>query len=62
MMIIITNFRPIKCSKGYFRAEIRHGISGVHNGERHTYCFEGWMNEKELDDLKSILNLKYTKR
>ncbi|MFL6338048.1 MAG: hypothetical protein ACJ718_02895 [Nitrososphaeraceae archaeon] len=28
-MIIITNFRPIKCSKGYFRAEIRHGISGV---------------------------------
>ena len=41
---------------------MRHDISEVHNGERHTYCFEGWMNEKELDDLKSMLNLKYTKR
>ncbi|MFL6315714.1 MAG: hypothetical protein ACJ73C_03110 [Nitrososphaeraceae archaeon] len=31
----------MKGGKGYFRTEIRHGISGVHNGERHTYCFEG---------------------
>jgi uncharacterized protein len=36
MLIITTNFRPIKGSKGYFRAQMRHGISEVHNGERHV--------------------------
>jgi uncharacterized protein len=36
MLIITTNFRPIKGSKGYFRAQIRHGVSEVHDGERHT--------------------------
>jgi hypothetical protein len=36
MLIITTNFRPIKGSKGYFRVQIRHGVSEVHNGERHV--------------------------
>lgn len=36
MLIITTNFRPIKGSKGYFRTQIRHGVSEVHEGERHT--------------------------
>jgi hypothetical protein len=36
MLIITTNFRPIKGSKGYFRAQMRHGVSEVHNGERHV--------------------------
>lgn len=36
MLIITTNFRPIKASKGYFRTQIRHGVSEVHEGERHT--------------------------
>jgi hypothetical protein len=36
MMIISTNFRPIKGSKGYYRAQMRHGVSEVHDGERHT--------------------------
>jgi uncharacterized protein len=36
MLIITTNFRPIKGSKGYFRAQMRHGVSEVHSGERHT--------------------------
>ena len=36
MLIITTNFRPIKGSKGYYRAQMRHGISEVHDGERHT--------------------------
>jgi hypothetical protein len=36
MMIITTNFRPMKGSKGYYRAQMRHGISEVHDGERHT--------------------------
>ena len=36
MLIITTNFRPIKGSKGYYRAQMKHGVSEVHNGERHT--------------------------
>lgn len=36
MLIITTNFRPIKGSKGYYRAQIRHGVSEVQDGERHT--------------------------
>jgi len=36
MLIITTNFRPIKGSKGYYRAQMRHGVSEVHDGERHT--------------------------
>ena len=36
MLIITTNFRPIKGSKGYFRAQMKHGVSEVHNGERHV--------------------------
>ena len=36
MLVITTNFRPIKGSKGYFRAQMRHGVSEVHDGERHV--------------------------
>jgi uncharacterized protein len=36
MLIITTNFRPIKGSKGYFRAQTRHGVSEVHDGQRHV--------------------------
>jgi hypothetical protein len=36
MLIITTNFRPIKGSKGYYRAQMKHGVSEVHVGERHT--------------------------
>jgi uncharacterized protein len=36
MLIITTNFRPIKGSKGYYRAQMKHGVSEVHDGERHT--------------------------
>jgi hypothetical protein len=36
MLIITTNFRPIKGNRGYFLAQMRHGVSEVHNGERHT--------------------------
>ena len=27
MLIITTNYRPIKGSKGYYRAQMRHGVS-----------------------------------
>ena len=36
MLIITTNFRPIKGSKGYYRAQMKQCVSEVHNGKRHT--------------------------
>lgn len=36
MLIITTNFKPVKGSKGYYRAQMRHGVSEVHEGERHV--------------------------
>lgn len=36
MLIITTNFRPVKGSKGYYRAQVKHGVSEIHNGTRHT--------------------------
>jgi hypothetical protein len=36
MLIFTTNFRPVKGSKGYYRVSMKHGVSEVHSGERHT--------------------------
>jgi hypothetical protein len=36
MLIFTTNFRPIKGKTGYYKVQMKHGISEVHNGERHT--------------------------
>ena len=36
MPILTTNFRPVKGSKGYYRVQMKHGISEVHDGSRHT--------------------------
>ena len=36
MLIFTTNFRPIKGTRGYYRANMRHGVSEVTTGERHT--------------------------
>jgi uncharacterized protein len=36
MLIFTTNFRPIKGTNGYYRAQMKHGISEVHDGDRHT--------------------------
>ena len=36
MIIFTTNFRPVKGSRGYYRAAMRHGVSDVRSGERHT--------------------------
>jgi uncharacterized protein len=35
-LIFTTNFRPEKGSKGYYRVNMKHGVSEVHNGNRHT--------------------------
>lgn len=36
MVLFTTNFRPVKGSRGYYRATMRHGVSELHNGERYT--------------------------
>lgn len=34
MLIFTTNFRPVKGTKGYYRVNMKHGVSEVHSGER----------------------------
>jgi hypothetical protein len=36
MLIFTTNFRPVKGNKGYYRVNMKHGVSEVHTGERYT--------------------------
>lgn len=36
MLIFATNFRPAKGSKGYYRVAMKHGVSSVHSGQRHS--------------------------
>ena len=36
MLVFTTNFRPVKSNKGYYRVNMKHGVSEIHKGERHT--------------------------
>ena len=36
MLLFTTRFRPAKGSKGFYRVNIKHGVSELHRGERHT--------------------------
>jgi uncharacterized protein len=36
MLIFTTNFRPVKGTKGYYRVNMKHGVSEVISGRRHT--------------------------
>jgi uncharacterized protein len=36
MLLFTTNFRPVKGRKGYYRVNMKHGVSEVMEGERHT--------------------------
>jgi hypothetical protein len=36
MVIFTTNFRPVRGARGYYRASMRHGVSEVSSGNRHT--------------------------
>lgn len=36
LLIFTTNFRPVKGSKGYYRVNMKHGVSEVTSGKRHT--------------------------
>jgi uncharacterized protein len=36
MIIFTTNFHPVKGIRGYYRAAVRHGVSELLSGKRHT--------------------------
>jgi hypothetical protein len=36
LLLFTTNFRPVKGAKGYYRVNMKHGVSEVTEGERHT--------------------------
>ena len=36
MLLFATSFRPVKGSKGYYRVNMKHGVSEVTSGRRHT--------------------------
>lgn len=36
MLMFTTNFRPVKGSKGYYRVNMKHGVSEIIEGRRHT--------------------------
>ena len=36
MLLFTTNFRPVQGQRGYYRANMRHGVSELHSGERYT--------------------------
>jgi hypothetical protein len=36
ILLFTTNFRPVKGSKGYYRVNMKHGVSEVHEGNRYT--------------------------
>jgi hypothetical protein len=36
MLVFTTHFRPVKGSKGYYRVNMKHGVSPLHSGRRYT--------------------------
>jgi hypothetical protein len=36
MVIFTTNFRAVKGTKGYYRVNMKHGVSPLHSGRRHS--------------------------
>ncbi len=36
LLLFTTNFRPSKGTRGYYRVHMKHGVSSLHTGERHT--------------------------
>ncbi|RZL15046.1 MAG: prolyl 4-hydroxylase subunit alpha, partial [Pedobacter sp.] len=36
MLIFSTNFRPVKGIRGYYKVNMKHGVSEIHTGERYT--------------------------
>ncbi|MFM0229889.1 2OG-Fe(II) oxygenase [Paraburkholderia sediminicola] len=36
VVILAVNHRPVRSARGFYRANLRHGVSKLHRGERHT--------------------------
>lgn len=36
LLVFTTQFRPVKGSKGYYRVNMKHGVSPLHGGQRYT--------------------------
>jgi len=36
VLIFTTNFKPVKGTKGYYKVNMKHGVSEIHHGERYT--------------------------
>jgi hypothetical protein len=36
MLIFATNFRPVQGSRGYYKVAMKHGVSPLHTGQRHS--------------------------
>lgn len=36
LLVFTTNFRPVKGTRGYYRVNMKHGVSRIQEGERHT--------------------------
>jgi len=36
ILLFTTNYRPVKGSRGYYRVNMKHGVSEVHEGNRYT--------------------------
>ena len=36
MLVFTTQYRPVRGSRGYFRVNMKHGVSEIHSGERQT--------------------------
>ena len=36
VLLFTTNFRPVKGNKGFYRVNMKHGVSELHDGVRHT--------------------------
>jgi hypothetical protein len=35
-VVFAVNHRPVRSSRGFYRANLRHGVSKLHSGQRHT--------------------------
>jgi hypothetical protein len=35
-LVIATRYRPVRGVRGFYRANLRHGVSRIHSGERFT--------------------------
>lgn len=36
LLIFATNFRPVQGSRGYYKVAMKHGVSPLHSGQRHS--------------------------